>query len=95
VITGPEAEPSSEGARVHATAKDPGSNISHAEYSVDAGDWKLVEPVGRLSDSESENYDFPLHGLRPGEHTVAIRVYDRFENVSVSKTVFRITGAAH
>ena len=95
VITGPEAEPSPEGARVHATAKDPGSNISRAEYSVDAGDWKLVEPVGRLSDSESENYDFPLHGLRPGEHTVAIRVYDRFENVSVSKTVFRITGAAH
>jgi hypothetical protein len=34
------------------------SPIKRAEYSVDAGDWQFVEPVGQLSDSRLENYDF-------------------------------------
>ncbi len=95
VVTPVDAAATSDGARIRLGAKDPGSNIAHAEYSVDAGDWKLVEPVGRLSDSESENYDFQLHGLAAGEHTVAIRVYDRFDNVSVAKAVFRVASATH
>ncbi len=95
IVIGPEAEASADGARIRASAKDPGSNIARAEYCVDAGDWKLVEPIGRLSDAESESYDFPLHGLSAGEHTVAIRVYDRFDNVSVAKTVFRVAAASH
>ncbi len=68
IITGPEAEASADGARIRASAKDPGSNIARAEYCVDAGEWKLVEPIGRLSDAESENYDFPLHGLSGRTH---------------------------
>lgn len=94
-LSGPQAEGISDGARVRFTAKDPGSNISRAEYSVDASDWRMVEPVGRLSDSATENYDFVLHGLAAGEHTVAVRVYDRFENVSVGKAVFHVGGADH
>jgi hypothetical protein len=89
-ITGPQAEGTADGAHVRFTAKDPGSNIARAEYSVDAGDWKLVEPIGRLSDSATENYDFALHRLNAGEHTVAVRVYDRFENISVGKVVFHV-----
>jgi hypothetical protein len=34
------------------------STIKRAEYSIDAGEWQYVEPVGRLSDYRVENYDF-------------------------------------
>ena len=34
------------------------SSIKRAEYSIDAGEWQYVEPVGRLSDYRVENYDF-------------------------------------
>ena len=39
-------------------AADGFSNIKRAEYSVDAGDWQYVEPVGQLADSKTANYDF-------------------------------------
>jgi WD40 repeat protein len=34
------------------------SSIKRVEYSIDAGDWQFVEPVGQLSDSKTESYDF-------------------------------------
>jgi len=90
------------GAKVHVTfeARDATSPIAHAEYSVDAGPWQFVEPVGGLSDSLSERYDFVaaapvLSGeaaggvSRPGEHVIAVRVYDRFENMTSVKAVVR------
>ena len=52
----------SEGQELHVTfhATDDFSPISHAEYSIDAGDWQYIEPVGQLSDSKTENYDFTV-----------------------------------
>lgn len=49
-----------EGTQLHVTfsAADDFSTIKRAEYSVDAGDWQFVEPVGQLSDARLENYDF-------------------------------------
>ncbi|HEY0760139.1 MAG TPA: hypothetical protein VGD59_12885 [Acidisarcina sp.] len=49
-----------DGGRVHVTlmAVDTASSIAHAEYSIDAGPWQYVEPVGGLSDSPAERYDF-------------------------------------
>ena len=49
-----------EGQQIHVTfhAADDYSAIKRAEYSVDAGDWQYLEPVGELSDSKTENYDF-------------------------------------
>jgi sugar lactone lactonase YvrE len=41
-------------------AVDGFSPIKRAEFSVDAGDWQYVEPVGRLSDYRVENYDFTV-----------------------------------
>jgi WD40 repeat protein len=41
-------------------AADDGSPIKRAEYSIDAGDWQYVEPVGALTDARSENYDFAV-----------------------------------
>ncbi len=49
-----------EAQELHVTfhATDDFSPIKRAEYSVDAGDWQYVEPVGALSDAKVENYDF-------------------------------------
>ena len=49
-----------ESQQLHVTfhATDDGSPIRRAEFSVDAGDWQYLEPVGQLSDAKTENYDF-------------------------------------
>lgn len=49
-----------EGPQLHVTfhAVDDFSPIKRAEYSVDAGEWQYVGPVGEISDSKTENYDF-------------------------------------
>jgi WD40 repeat protein len=82
---------------VHVTfdAEDAASPIAHAEYSLDAGKWQYIEPVGGLSDSKREHYDLhipaeALHG-KPGEHLITVRVYDRHDNVGVAKSVFGAT----
>jgi len=51
-----------DGGKIHVTfrAVDSFSPISHAEYSIDAGAAQMVEPVGQISDSKSESYDFTL-----------------------------------
>jgi hypothetical protein len=52
---------------IHAgfVATDQTSPITRAEYSIDTGRWQFLEPVGKLSDSLSEHYDFsvPLAAL--------------------------------
>jgi hypothetical protein len=71
-------------------AVDSFSTIKRAEYSVDAGDWHFVEPVGGLSDAKSETYDFtlPLAGNAAAqEHVIVVRAYDRFDNMNSAKTV--------
>lgn len=104
-----------EGNQVHLTfrAFDSFSPISRAEYSIDAGDWQLADPVGRISDYKIENYDFyvpippssvsdpdgvvknsaakpKLQAVgNPDEHTIVIRVYDRFDNVGSNKIVVK------
>jgi hypothetical protein len=40
------------------SAADGFSSIKRAEYSLDAGEWRYVEPIGQISDSKTENYDF-------------------------------------
>jgi hypothetical protein len=42
------------------SANDTFSNIQRAEFSIDAGEWQFVEPVGQISDSLVETYDFNL-----------------------------------
>ena len=64
-----------EGQELHVTfhATDDFSPISHAEYSIDAGDWQYLEPVGQLSDSKTENYDFTVllnSGADPAQSAV-------------------------
>lgn len=51
---------SNEGGQIHVSfhAADGFSTIQRAEYSVDAGPWQFVEPVGHISDAKTESYDF-------------------------------------
>ncbi|MGH9743141.1 MAG: hypothetical protein ACRD51_12425 [Candidatus Acidiferrum sp.] len=77
-------------------AHDASSSIDRAQYSVDGGDWLLVAPVTGISDAPEENYQFSVKLLhhedeKPEgnhEHTIAVRAYDRFDNVGSAKTVF-------
>src|ERR1700685_1029182 len=94
-----------EGDKIHVIFRvvDSFSNIKSAEYSIDAGEWQFVEPVGQLSDSKTESYDFrvALPAANPAtatmknatagqlEHVVVVRVYDRFDNMNSAKTVIR------
>lgn len=75
------------------TARDASSPIERAQYSLDGGDWVLVTPSTGISDALVEHYDFGLPALTPGEHTIAVRAYDRFENVGSAKTTFTVPNA--
>lgn len=79
--------------RIRFRAEDGFSTIKRAEYSVDAGDWKYVEPVGQLSDSKAEEYDFKAvldsEKDAAAEHVIVVRVYDKYENMGAAKTVLR------
>ncbi|HLI64291.1 MAG TPA: two-component regulator propeller domain-containing protein [Terriglobales bacterium] len=84
-------------------AVDGFSPISHAEYSINAGEWQVVEPVGQISDSKTENYDFTIavpegagqntHDIKRSssskEYVIIVRAYDRFDNMGVGKVVVR------
>jgi hypothetical protein len=89
------ADSVSAGVRVRFQASAPVSFIARAQYSLDSGDWTLVFPAGGLSDAPRENYDFQLQKISPGEHTVTVRVYDQFENVTSAKTTVRITSSGN
>ena len=103
VIDGLRAKPEAGNIRLTFRAADSFSPIARAEYSIDAGDWEIVDPVGQISDSKTENYDFqvpvpssadeasgrdkPSTDSGPEEHTIVIRAYDRFENMGSAKIV--------
>ena len=81
-------------------ASDSFSAIKRAEYSLDGGDWQFVDPMGQLSDSKTEDYDFhvtvpqpqavpPVVEAAAGDHVVVVRAYDRFDNLATAKTVVR------
>jgi WD40 repeat protein len=71
-------------------AADSTSPIAHAEYSLDAGDWQYIEPVGQISDSKSEHYDLTIplsSSAPPAEHLITVRAYDRYDNLGAAKTI--------
>jgi hypothetical protein len=88
--SGPAGDPA---VTVHFRATDSASAIVRAQYSLDAGEWTIVPPVGSLSDSLSEQYSLTLRGVTPGEHTISVRVYDQFENESAAKVTFTVSAA--
>ncbi len=72
--------------RLH--AKDALNVLQKAEYSVNGGEWQVVEPTTRLTDSEEHDYTFRVDA-GPGEVTIAVRVSDVYDNEAVAKTVVK------
>jgi hypothetical protein len=70
-------------------ARDARSTIDHAEYSVNGGDWVLIDPVNRLSDSPQEEYHLLIDRPSSGEQVIAVRVSDEFDNQAVDKVVVK------
>jgi hypothetical protein len=89
--SGPNAANSS---MVQFTARDATSSIERAQYSIDGGDWIIVTPTNGISDAPEERYQFsvalPAGASHGSEHTIAVRAYDRFENVGSAKTIVKI-----
>src|SRR6266487_1713542 len=90
---GPPSGKMSDGHPVSFTARDAFSAIERAQYSLDGGEWILVAPNTGISDAPVEHYNFGFPALAPGEHTIAVRAYDRFENVGSAKTTFTVPAA--
>lgn len=84
------AAPRSQTVEVRFSAQDSYSPLKQAEYSLDAADWQTIFPVSRTTDTPQHNYVFRLEKLEPGEHTVVVRVYDRFDNPGLAKTTFTV-----
>src|SRR5579875_2279456 len=89
-----------EGSCLHVTftATDPVSPVTKAVFSLDAGHWQYIEPVGHISDSLTEHYDFYIPLPRnlpaasaeiadPNEHLITVRVYDRHQNAATASTL--------
>src|SRR5215469_13711573 len=65
--------------------------LATAEFSLDAGDWQIVYPAGLLSDSPMQSYKIQLANLSPGEHTIAVRLSDQFQNTTSAKVTFTVS----
>jgi sugar lactone lactonase YvrE len=87
-ITGLAATRSGARLQVKWHAADALNNVTKAEYSLDGGDWKVASPVTRLSDSLELDYDLTIDAAA-GEHTIAVRVQDDFENLAADKVVVK------
>lgn len=83
--TPPQISGAAAGRPVRWKAHDALNIISKAEYSIDGGPWRVVEPVNRLSDSQDEEYSLDPGALSAGEHVVAVRVTDDYDNQAVSQ----------
>ena len=81
-------------ATVTFTARASDDTLAKAEYSLDASEWKLLYPVSGITDSSVEIYRHEIGGVTPGRHTVGVRVYDRYENVTTAQVDFDASGTA-
>jgi hypothetical protein len=68
---------------------DQTSALRRCEYSVDAGPWFPAEAADGVTDSPRERFSFRIDKFPPGEHLVAIRVYDAAGNAGLAKVVVR------
>ena len=85
-ITGLSGTPSGGKIEIRFHAQDSLSTLGKAEYSINGGDWLVVEPTTRLTDSKEHDYRV-LIDRGQGEVTVAVRVSDEYYNEAVAKTV--------
>ena len=88
-ISAVTAAPEGQRLRVRFRAADALTNIKKSEYSVDGAEWRVMLPATRLFDSRELEFDFLTEEVKPGEHTVAIRVWDANDNLAAAKAIVR------
>jgi hypothetical protein len=87
-ITGLAASPAGAKLQVRFHVKDALSVLGKAELSVNGGEWTVVEPTTRLTDSTEHDYRVEIN--KPsGEATIAVRAEDSYANQAVAKIVVR------
>jgi len=72
------------GSEISFTAKDALSWIDKAEYSVNGGEWTLITPVNKVTDSQTLSYQLKV----PDGQFVSVRVFDEDDNVVVKQIIF-------
>ena len=45
----------------------------------------MIDPVSKLSDAQALDYSLAAPSLAAGEHVIAVRATDDFDNVAVAK----------
>ena len=73
---------------IEVSATDNIGPLARADASLDATRWSPLSPTDGLGDARTESYTLTLEGLRPGEHTVIVRVTDLLGNVAAGKATF-------
>jgi hypothetical protein len=74
---------------VRFSAADSLSALQAAEMSINGGEWIAVKPSTRMTDSQSHDYSAGADKPVTEDITVAVRVYDERDNVTVRKAVIR------
>ncbi len=93
VVEGLRAESTNPETRVRFEIKDNYSPVARVEWSLDAGEWKILFPRDRTTDAPQESYELSLRDLAAGEHTLAVRGFDQFENSASAKVTFVVAAA--
>ena len=67
------------------------SPVHKAQYSVDYSDQvHQIQPLDGLFDSREEKARFVVEGLPPGEHIIAVQVWDALENIGTRQAVVQV-----
>ena len=80
-IAAAKSTPDGSRRKISFTATDALSWIDKAEYSINGGEWTLLNPVNRVSDSQRLEYQLDVDS----NVTVAVRVFDDDDNVVVKQ----------
>jgi hypothetical protein len=76
VVEGLDARGEKGAIQVTARARDASSALSGFELSLDDGNWRAVTPEGGLADDPELSLRTRLGDVKPGAHTVSVRVAD-------------------
>ncbi|HEV8336778.1 MAG TPA: hypothetical protein VGR67_10205 [Candidatus Polarisedimenticolia bacterium] len=80
-------------AKLEFGVEDSFSMLGIVEYSLNAAEWKAINPVDGITDSSREDYRVEISALSPGEYAFVVRAHDAEGNSATAKTLFRANGS--
>ncbi len=63
------------------------SSVDNVEYSLNAGDWKMIFPDDRVYDSLEESFHMELSLEGKGEYTLVVKAMDEAGNIGSGKAI--------